>query len=68
MGNEFAQFIEWREYEQLEWFCWGTKTTPPAALRRELNHLYRRERALWDDDHSWNGFGGWTRTTPPRAF
>ena len=57
MGNEFAQFIEWRDYEGLEWFLLNYDTH--AGVQRfvkELNAVYRREKALWDDDHSWNGF------------
>ena len=57
MGNEFAQFIEWRDYEPLEWFLLGYETHAGVQrFVRELNHLYRKEKALWDDDHSWEGF------------
>ncbi len=57
MGNEFAQFIEWRDYEQLEWFLLDYDTHAGVhRFVRELNGLYRREKALWDDDHSWDGF------------
>ena len=57
MGNEFAQFIEWRDYEPLEWKMLAYPTH--AGVHRfvkELNWLYRREKALWDNDHSWDGF------------
>ena len=57
MGNEFAQFIEWRDYEGLEWFLLDYDTHAGVQrFVRELNALYRREKALWDDDHSWDGF------------
>ena len=57
MGNEFAQFIEWRDYEALEWFLLQYDTHAGVQrFVRELNHLYKNEKALWDDDHSWDGF------------
>ena len=57
MGNEFAQFIEWREYEELEWFLLQNATHAGVqAFIRELNHVYRAEKALWEIDNSWDGF------------
>ena len=57
MGNEFAQFIEWREYEQLEWFLLEHDThAGMQRFVRTLNHLYRKEKALWEVDNSWDGF------------
>ena len=57
MGNEFAQFIEWRDYEPLEWKMLVYPTHEGVQrLVRELNRVYRREKALWDNDHSWEGF------------
>ena len=58
MGNEFAPYIEWRYYEELEWFM----PREFESHRRQqdyikaLNHVYLKERALWADDRSWNGF------------
>ncbi len=57
MSTEYGPFIEWREYESLEWFL----LTYPShsghrAYVRALNTLYRDTPALWQDDHSWNGF------------
>lgn len=58
MGNELAQFIEWRYYEQLEWFL--VDDYPAHAAHQtfvaSLNYLYRREKALWQQDNSWEGF------------
>ena len=57
MGGEFGQFIEWREYEGLEWFLLDYDTH--RSLRRfvrEANALYRRERSLWAGDGGWEGF------------
>lgn len=57
MGNEFAQFIEWRDYEELEWFLLQNATHAGVqAFIRELNHVYRAEKALWEIDNSWDGF------------
>ena len=57
MGNEFAQFIEWRFNEPLEWFLLDYPTHAGHQLFvRELNRLYRREKALWEQDHGWEGF------------
>ena len=57
MGNEFAQFIEWRDYEELEWFLLQYETHAGVQrFIRELNHTYRREKALWEIDNGWDGF------------
>ncbi|MDO5738269.1 MAG: 1,4-alpha-glucan branching protein GlgB [Eubacteriales bacterium] len=57
MGNEFAPYIEWRYYEELEWFMLGyEKHEQMANFVRELNHLYIRDPAFWADDNSWQGF------------
>ena len=58
MGSEFGQFIEWRYYEGLEWFLVKKFDTHRKHLRyiKELNHLYRNEKALWSQDKSWDGF------------
>jgi 1,4-alpha-glucan branching enzyme len=57
MGGEFGQFIEWRFYEQLEWFLLDYE--PHRLLQdfvRQINHLYRNEPSLYEQDDSWNGF------------
>ena len=57
MGNEFAQFIEWRDYEELEWFLLQHATHAGVqAFIRALNHIYRAEKALWEIDNGWDGF------------
>ena len=58
MGSEFAQFIEWRYYEGLEWFL-PEQYEPHGRLldfNKHLNRLYRQEKALWQKGHSWEGF------------
>lgn len=58
MGNEFAQFIEWRYYEELEWklinqFEMHRKT---HNFFKRVNHFYKEERALWELDYDSRGF------------
>lgn len=57
MGGEFGQFIEWRDQGELDWFLldydshFGLQQYVAA-----LNHLYLREPALWELDHSYDGY------------
>jgi 1,4-alpha-glucan branching enzyme len=57
MGGEFGQFIEWRFYEQLEWFLLEHENHRQLNhYVSRLNHIYRDFPALWQCDHSWQGF------------
>lgn len=57
MGGEFAQFIEWREYESLEWFLLEYPLhRHHMAFVASAHHFYRREPALWEGDGGWEGF------------
>ena len=57
MGHEIAQFIEWREYEGLEWFLLGYENHEKhQRFIKDLNHIYTEHPALWSDDNSWEGF------------
>ena len=57
MGSEFGQFIEWREYESLEWFLLSYDTHAGVQrFFRDANRLYREEKSLWQQDHGWEGF------------
>lgn len=57
MGNENAPFIEWRYYEELEWFMLeNEKHRDFHQYIHDLNKLYVDEPALWQEDHSWDGF------------
>jgi len=57
MGGEFAQFIEWRYYEALEWHLLDFEMHRKFQdYVRALNRFYLCEAALWQDDHSWRGF------------
>jgi 1,4-alpha-glucan branching enzyme len=58
MGCEFAQFIEWREYEELEWklidnFDMHKKT---QVFFKEINKFYKKNKALWELDYDSFGF------------
>ena len=58
MGSEFAQFIEWREYEELEWKLIDQfeqhKIT--QSYFKKLNHIYKENKALWELDTYSDGF------------
>ena len=57
MGSEFGQFIEWREYESLEWFL--LEYEPHRLLSdyvSRLNHFYIDHPAMWANDRNWEGF------------
>ena len=58
MGCEFAQFIEWREYEELEWkliddFKMHKDT---QSFVKKLNKFYKENNALWELDYDDLGF------------
>lgn len=57
MGSEFAQFIEWKYDESLEWFM--LKHEKHAKMHRyvkELNEFYLANSPFWENDADWNGF------------
>lgn len=58
MGTEFGQFVEWREYEQLQWHVLDEYHTHRETQHffRELNKLYKSEPALWALDYDHRGF------------
>ncbi len=57
MGNEIAQFIEWRYYEGLEWFLLGyEKHGEYHRFIKELNALYKKEKALYQRGYSYDGY------------
>lgn len=58
MGCEFGQFIEWREWEELQWnvikkFDIHRKT---QEYFRVLNHFYLENNSLWSLDYDEEGF------------
>ncbi len=58
MGYEFGQFIEWREYEGLEWFLPEQYDAhrKQLAYTKALNNFYLKEKALYSNDRNWKGF------------
>ncbi|MGN8913477.1 1,4-alpha-glucan branching protein GlgB [Anaerofustis butyriciformans] len=58
MGSEFGQFIEWRYYEQLEWFLIDEYDTHKKQLHyiKTLNDFYLKTKSLWIKDSSWEGY------------
>ena len=58
MGCEFAQGIEWREYEQLEWnLIEALEINEKTQLFfKDLNKLYLDNKAFWELDHDHLGF------------
>lgn len=57
MGAEIGQFIEWRYYEQLEWFLLEYDMHEKLHnYVKTLNHMYLDIPAFWEDDRTWEGF------------
>ncbi|WP_442604421.1 1,4-alpha-glucan branching protein GlgB [Paenibacillus sp. KN14-4R] len=57
MGGEFGQFDEWKDLECVDWFLLEYDSHRLMHdYVRTLNHFYLQERALWEMDHSQDGF------------
>ena len=57
MGVDIAQFIEWDEERQLDWFLLlYPKHNFSHRYIKELNKYYKTTPALWQNDCDWNGF------------
>lgn len=57
MGGEFGQFIEWKDQEQLDWLLLDYEShRKQLAYTAALNRMYVDEKALWEQDHRWEGF------------
>jgi len=57
MGGEFGQFIEWDYRRSLDWHLLDYDMH--SKLQRyvkDLNHLYKSEKALYEVDFSYDGF------------
>lgn len=57
MGNDLGQWREWDHDRELDWFLLEYDTHRTLQrLVQDLNFLYRREKSLFECDHSWKGF------------
>ena len=57
MGCEFAQLIEWREYEQLDWYLLDDPIHKKMQdCIKALNKLYTKHKCLYELDHDIDGF------------
>ena len=57
MGGEFGQFLEWRYDDQLEWNLLDMENHKKLhAFVKDLNHFYLDNKALWENETSWDGF------------
>jgi 1,4-alpha-glucan branching enzyme len=57
MGSDFGQWQEWNFYFGLEWEALKAPNHQGVQrFVRDLNHLYRQEPALHEDDFEWTGF------------
>ena len=52
MGGEFAQFVEWRDKEQLDWFLIDQYEMHDSFHKyvAKLNEIYKSEPALYELD------------------
>jgi len=57
MGNELAQFDEWKYYCQLDWFLLDFESHSSFRYYcSSLNNFYLSSPQLWEIDDSWEGF------------
>lgn len=57
MGIDIAQFIEWDEERELDWFLLDyPKHNDNLRYVSELNKFYKNTPALWQEERSWDSF------------
>ena len=57
MGNEFGQWVEWNHESSLEWHALNYPTHQGVLQwMKDLNRVYRKEKALYEIDFSYEGF------------
>ncbi len=57
MGGEFGQYIEWKYEDQLDWFLLDYEMhRKMKEYVKALNHFYKDNKCLWEDDDGWSGF------------
>ena len=57
MGQDFAQAQEWSEARELDWYLLENPNHQKISKwMKELLHIYKRNRCLYELDSSWDGF------------
>lgn len=57
MGSEFAQFIEWKYYDSLDWHLLEYPLHQKMHdFVKNLNAFYVEQKSLWEIDCDWKGF------------
>lgn len=57
MGGELAQFSEWNYETELDWYLLDTPDHNKFhQFIKDLNHIYKSRRELWECDTDWSGF------------
>ncbi|WP_435368060.1 1,4-alpha-glucan branching enzyme [Neobacillus niacini] len=57
MGGEFGQYDEWKDLEDLDWELLDFDMHRMLQdYFKELMQLYKRSKALWELDHTYEGF------------
>ncbi|MDK2934475.1 MAG: 1,4-alpha-glucan branching enzyme, partial [Clostridiales bacterium] len=57
MGGEYGQFIEWKYDDSLDWHLLDYDMHKKIQVYvKDLNKLYRSEKALYEVDYSFDGF------------
>ncbi|MBQ8474117.1 MAG: 1,4-alpha-glucan branching protein GlgB [Clostridia bacterium] len=57
MGGEIGQFDEWNYADSIQWFLLDfEKHSKYQLFCAELNNLYLKTPALWENDGGWEGF------------
>jgi len=57
MGQEFAQLQEWSEERELDWYLLENPDHQHVQnWMKSLLHIYQKNPAMYELDHSWEGF------------
>jgi 1,4-alpha-glucan branching enzyme len=57
MGQDFAQYQEWSEARELDWYLLENRSNRAVNnYVKELLHIYRKYPAMYEQDINWAGF------------